>query len=450
MLLSKSLTRKQILRHVGRMSNPVWGKQSRQALLQLKQKFPSSFQDVCLYSEVCHRMSVASYRLVARRFIQELFLDLTFDMLYDEPASILQMENTSVATSPAQPTSSSNLHSVSAPVGQEVTEVPTGRCSALVKSPPLEVVREEAPSLESCAYSVLSVEGVGSSRQSNRSTRTNLVSSSEDTSKVSPNYNISNLNSSSGVVGETTKISSDRIATDTDILSSPFLIAEDINKNTLESISCRYLNKDQSSSCSIPGSVELTVGTKPRTLSRAKEVNTLKLLETNKPRPSVKSKHLESLYEIESAINTVVRTKNLDNVGVGVNNVRNVSGDSCVVDSGVSEERCAVVDLTGAGDGSSEARNVKVPLLVITTTAFIAPVFDNTATCVVSSPSPQGAPRNRKLATSLPPNISTLAKTSSNLVPTCIASTVAKNLDKIPVLPPSESSPESQTKSGGK
>nr|CAD7403073.1 unnamed protein product [Timema cristinae] len=459
-ILSKSLTRKQILRHVGRMSNPVWGKQSRQALLQsgiicyrLKQKFPSSFQDVCLYSEVCHRMSVASYRLVARRFIQELFLDLTFDMLYDEPASILQMENTSVATS-------SPLH------GQEVTEVP----SALVKSPPLEVVREEAPSLESCVYSVLSVEGVGSSRQSNRSTRTNIVSSSEDAFKVSPNYNISNVNSLSGVVGdplcsETTKISSDRSSTDTDIPNTSFLIAEDINKNTLESISCRYLNKDQSTSCSNPGSVEPTAGTKPRTLSRATEVNTLKLFETNSsPQQTVQSKHLQSLYEFESAINTVVKAKNLelwntphsDNIGVGINNVRNMSGDSCVVESDVSKERCVFVDLMGAGDGSSEDCNVQVPLLVITTTAFIAPVFDNTATCVVSNPrtgssTPQGAPRrdhisprNRKLATSLPPNISTLAKTSSNLVPTCIASTIAKNVHQVPILPPSES----QTKSG--
>nr|CAD7450718.1 unnamed protein product [Timema bartmani] len=473
-LLSKSLTRKQILRHVGRMSNPVWGKQSRQALLQLKQKFPSSFQDVCLYSEVCHRMSMASYRLVARRFIQELFLDLTFDTLYDEPASILQLENTSVAISSphntSQLTSSSTLHSVSVPIGQEVTEVPAGRCSTLVKSPPLEVVKEEAPSLESCTCSVLSVEGVGSSRQSNRST----VGSSEDASKVSPKYNISNHNSSSGVVGdplcsETTKISSDRSSTDTDILRSSFLIAEDINKNTLESISCRYLNKDQSTSCSNPVSVEPTVGTKQRTLSRAREVNTLELSETNKlkhssPQPTVKNKHLESLYEFESAINTVVKTKNLelwntshsDNTGVGINNVRNMSGDSCVVESDVSKERCVFVDMTGAGDGSSEACNAKVPLLVLTTTAFIAPVFDNTATCVVSNPrsgssTPKGAPRkdhisprNRKLATSLPPNISTLAKTSSNLVPTCIASNIAKNVHEIP----SESSVQSQTKSG--
>jgi rapamycin-insensitive companion of mTOR len=46
---------------------------------RLKQQYPLVFQDVCLYSEVSHRMGSATYRLSARRFLQELFLDLQFD-----------------------------------------------------------------------------------------------------------------------------------------------------------------------------------------------------------------------------------------------------------------------------------------------------------------------------------------------------------------------------------
>ncbi|XP_069677672.1 rapamycin-insensitive companion of mTOR isoform X2 [Periplaneta americana] len=95
---SKALIRREILKHVVRMSNPVWIKLSKQTLLQLKQKYPSVFQDVCLYSEVSHRMGSATYRLTARRFLQELFLDLQFDALYEEPTSILQIQQ-SVAES---------------------------------------------------------------------------------------------------------------------------------------------------------------------------------------------------------------------------------------------------------------------------------------------------------------------------------------------------------------
>jgi hypothetical protein len=47
--------------------------------IRLKQQYPAVFQDVCLYSEVSHRMGSATYRLSARRFLQELFLDLQFD-----------------------------------------------------------------------------------------------------------------------------------------------------------------------------------------------------------------------------------------------------------------------------------------------------------------------------------------------------------------------------------
>lgn len=33
------------------------------------------FNDICFYSEVCHLLSMCSFRLNARRFVQELFED---------------------------------------------------------------------------------------------------------------------------------------------------------------------------------------------------------------------------------------------------------------------------------------------------------------------------------------------------------------------------------------
>lgn len=78
-----------ILRHVQRMANPVWSKQSKMALLEMKQKHPQSFQDICLYSEVCRALSSNTYRLYARRFLQELFLDLDFDSFNSESSDII-------------------------------------------------------------------------------------------------------------------------------------------------------------------------------------------------------------------------------------------------------------------------------------------------------------------------------------------------------------------------
>lgn len=37
------------------------------------------FQDVCIYSEVAARLANNTYRIQARRFLQELFFDSSFD-----------------------------------------------------------------------------------------------------------------------------------------------------------------------------------------------------------------------------------------------------------------------------------------------------------------------------------------------------------------------------------
>lgn len=78
-----------ILYNVQRLANPVSAKQSKMALLELKQKHPHAFQDICLYSEACKTLGRSSYRMSARRFLHELFLDLNFDSFYVEPQLII-------------------------------------------------------------------------------------------------------------------------------------------------------------------------------------------------------------------------------------------------------------------------------------------------------------------------------------------------------------------------
>lgn len=88
-----------ILRHVQRMANPVWVKQSKKALLDLKQKHPISFQDICLYSEICKSLGRNTYQLIARRFLQEIFLDLDFDSFYNESNEIINRKDKEKETS---------------------------------------------------------------------------------------------------------------------------------------------------------------------------------------------------------------------------------------------------------------------------------------------------------------------------------------------------------------
>lgn len=75
----QSLLRKEVLKHVSNMICGVGSKNNEQNLLRLKQKFPSAFKDICLYTELCAILSRYNVRLPIRRFIQELFLDITFE-----------------------------------------------------------------------------------------------------------------------------------------------------------------------------------------------------------------------------------------------------------------------------------------------------------------------------------------------------------------------------------
>ncbi|CAJ1070974.1 rapamycin-insensitive companion of mTOR-like [Xyrichtys novacula] len=90
------LLRKEVLRLIINLSSSVGTKNHETNLLTIKEKFPSAFDDVCLYSEVSFLLARCSFRLTSRRFIQELFQDVPFTPLYEEAESIL-------STSPRRP-----------------------------------------------------------------------------------------------------------------------------------------------------------------------------------------------------------------------------------------------------------------------------------------------------------------------------------------------------------
>ncbi|KAH6941719.1 hypothetical protein HPB50_022930 [Hyalomma asiaticum] len=81
--------RREMLKYIANLNSSVIMKGSEQALLTLKQKYPSAFQDVCLYSEVCLLMSRYRYRLAARTLLQELFFDLSLEKQFFEEAECI-------------------------------------------------------------------------------------------------------------------------------------------------------------------------------------------------------------------------------------------------------------------------------------------------------------------------------------------------------------------------
>ncbi|KAK3609904.1 hypothetical protein CHS0354_036667 [Potamilus streckersoni] len=95
----RALLRKEMLRLVLNLSSSVGVKASEQGLLSLKQKFPKAFQDLCFYSEVSDLLGSCSFRLTARRFIQELFDDLDISRIREEPMKIMGiMDESSIPT----------------------------------------------------------------------------------------------------------------------------------------------------------------------------------------------------------------------------------------------------------------------------------------------------------------------------------------------------------------
>ncbi|XP_041359986.1 rapamycin-insensitive companion of mTOR-like [Gigantopelta aegis] len=90
----RTLVRKEILRLIISLCSSVGLKGSEQALLTLKQKFPKAFQDLCFYSDVSDLLANYSFRLLARRFIQELFDEFDITLLLEEPRNMLGISNT--------------------------------------------------------------------------------------------------------------------------------------------------------------------------------------------------------------------------------------------------------------------------------------------------------------------------------------------------------------------
>ncbi|XP_059062145.1 rapamycin-insensitive companion of mTOR [Achroia grisella] len=79
-----------VLHHVHFMSNPIHLRQARSALVSLKQRHPEVFRSACVYSDVSALLSADTYMLCARRFLQELFLDTTFECFATVPEQLLQ------------------------------------------------------------------------------------------------------------------------------------------------------------------------------------------------------------------------------------------------------------------------------------------------------------------------------------------------------------------------
>ncbi|XP_052097251.1 rapamycin-insensitive companion of mTOR-like [Mytilus californianus] len=85
----RTMLRKEVKKFVVSLSSFINVKSSEQGLLTLKQKVPKAFQDLCFFSEVIHILGTCSFRLTARRFIQELFDEFDMDQILQEAKSIL-------------------------------------------------------------------------------------------------------------------------------------------------------------------------------------------------------------------------------------------------------------------------------------------------------------------------------------------------------------------------
>ncbi|CAH2296451.1 rapamycin-insensitive companion of mTOR [Pelobates cultripes] len=87
--MCRILLRKEVIRLVINLSSSVGTKGHETGLLTIKEKFPQAFDDICLYSEVSHLLSHCTFRLPSRRFIQELFQDVQFQLMHEEAEALL-------------------------------------------------------------------------------------------------------------------------------------------------------------------------------------------------------------------------------------------------------------------------------------------------------------------------------------------------------------------------
>ncbi|XP_064086614.1 rapamycin-insensitive companion of mTOR-like [Macrobrachium nipponense] len=113
--VNQVLIRKEILRFVTNLLSSIAAKSSESGLLALKQRWPQAFNDSCLYSEVCLILSSYSFRLTARRFVQELFMDMLLSEVFTEANKILtgKLDNVCETMNPIVTGSPPTVHSFS-------------------------------------------------------------------------------------------------------------------------------------------------------------------------------------------------------------------------------------------------------------------------------------------------------------------------------------------------
>ncbi|MPC24652.1 Rapamycin-insensitive companion of mTOR [Portunus trituberculatus] len=124
--VNQVLFRKEVLRFITNLLSSIAAKSSEAGLLTLKQRWPGGFKDVCLYAEICQILASYNYRLTARRFIQELFMDMVFTEVYNEASRILkqQFEDLCETTNPVvQEMPAKIVSSLQPPTMADIAEV---------------------------------------------------------------------------------------------------------------------------------------------------------------------------------------------------------------------------------------------------------------------------------------------------------------------------------------
>lgn len=151
---NKTILRSEVMRHVECMSNPIWIKPCQQSLLHSKQKHPQMLDDICLYSDLSESLASSNYRLQARRFLQEIFLDVSFPEIYEEAVTILKLSHVASLGSDSSHTRSI---SVSLPPGEGLIMTGSVKIVENQMPPPLSMVLEELSGSEGRRGSTCSV-----------------------------------------------------------------------------------------------------------------------------------------------------------------------------------------------------------------------------------------------------------------------------------------------------
>ncbi|XP_039253693.2 rapamycin-insensitive companion of mTOR-like [Styela clava] len=85
----KETIHREILKLVASLGSSVGNKMNETALLVMKEKFPKMFDSTSLFYAISAILSQYNFRLTARRFIQELFHEVTFVEVFEEAKSVL-------------------------------------------------------------------------------------------------------------------------------------------------------------------------------------------------------------------------------------------------------------------------------------------------------------------------------------------------------------------------